>query len=49
MTPEKASAARLMIDSGGYSMATIAATVGVSRSTLYAHLAEERRYPPGGH
>jgi DNA invertase Pin-like site-specific DNA recombinase len=50
MTPEKAAVARQMLASGEYSMATIAATLGVGRSTLYAYLAAEREVvePPAG-
>ena len=39
MTPEKVAVARQMQASGEYSMATIAATLGVGRSTLYSYLA----------
>lgn len=42
MTPEKAAVARQMLDAGEHSMATIAATIGVGRSTLYAYLAEHQ-------
>jgi DNA invertase Pin-like site-specific DNA recombinase len=42
MTPEKAAVARQMLASGEYSMATIASTLGVGRSTLYAYLAAGR-------
>jgi AcrR family transcriptional regulator len=42
MTQEKLADARQMYDSRGHTLATIATTVGVSRSTLYRHLASER-------
>lgn len=38
MTPEKLSVARQMYEGRRHTLATIAATVGVSRSTLYRHL-----------
>ena len=38
MTPEKLAVARQMYNSRRHNLATIAATVGVSRSTLYRHL-----------
>ena len=47
MTPEKAAVARQMLDSGEYSMATIASTLGVGRSTLYAHLSRSDRSEAG--
>jgi DNA invertase Pin-like site-specific DNA recombinase len=39
MTPEKLAVARQMYDSRRHTLATIATTVGVSRSTLYRQLA----------
>jgi AcrR family transcriptional regulator len=38
MTPEKLEVARSMYGSGKHSVAAIAATVGVSRATLYRTL-----------
>ena len=39
MTPEKLTVARQMYDSKEHTLDTIAATIEVSRSTLYRHLA----------
>ena len=41
MTPEKLAVARQMYDSKEHTLDTIAATIEVSRSTLYRHLATE--------
>jgi AcrR family transcriptional regulator len=38
MTPDKLTVARQMYDSRQHTVAGIAATIGVSRSTLYRHL-----------
>ena len=40
MTPEKLAVARQMYDSKEHTLDTIAATIEVSRSTLYRHLAD---------
>ena len=45
MTPEKLAVARQMYDSRRHALATIATTVGVSRSTLYRHLGVRTRDP----
>jgi DNA invertase Pin-like site-specific DNA recombinase len=42
MTPEKLTVARQMYDSRRHTLAVIAATVGVSRSTLYRYLGASR-------
>jgi DNA invertase Pin-like site-specific DNA recombinase len=39
MTPEKLAAARTMLESGDHTMAAIAEVIGVSRASLYRHLA----------
>ena len=38
MTADKLAVARKLYDEGGHTVASIAATIGVSRSTLYRHL-----------
>ena len=43
MTPEKLAVARQMYESRGHTLAAIAATVGVSRSTLYRYLGDQGR------
>jgi DNA invertase Pin-like site-specific DNA recombinase len=42
MTPEKIARARQMYDERKYTVAEIARTVGVSRPTIYRHLAEQK-------
>ena len=37
MTADKLAVARKLYDEGGHTVASIAATIGVSRSTLYRH------------
>jgi DNA-binding MarR family transcriptional regulator len=39
MTPDKLAVARQLYDAGDHTLAAIAATIEVSRSTLYRHLA----------
>jgi len=41
MTPEKASAARKMLDSGEYTVKQVAQIIGVGRATVYDHLREK--------
>ncbi len=38
MTPERLSVARRMYESGEHTVAAIAATIGVSRASVYRHL-----------
>jgi AcrR family transcriptional regulator len=38
MTASKLAVARRMVDEGNHTMDEIAATIGVSRATLYRHL-----------
>jgi DNA invertase Pin-like site-specific DNA recombinase len=45
LTAEKVAVARQMIDSGGHTMATVAKTIGVGRSTLYRALNSTTELP----
>jgi DNA invertase Pin-like site-specific DNA recombinase len=48
MTTEKATAARQMYDTRQHTVAAIAATLGVSRATIYRSLARAVSLPPAG-
>jgi DNA invertase Pin-like site-specific DNA recombinase len=45
MTPDKLAIAREMYASGEHTVAAIAAAVGVSRASVYRHLAPRNRPP----
>ncbi len=47
MTPNKIAQARAMYDDGKHIVQQIADTFGVSRPTVYPHLTDRRRPPPG--
>jgi DNA invertase Pin-like site-specific DNA recombinase len=47
MTAHKARVAQEMYRSGQYTVATIATTLGVSRASIYRHVADSSRQPRG--